>query len=35
VLISESGTPASPLLGIIALADMPAIAERLRLSQES
>ena len=35
VLISESGTAASPLLGIIALADMPAIAERLRLSQES
>ncbi len=35
VLISESGTAESPLLGIIALADMPAITERLRLSQES
>jgi predicted transcriptional regulator len=35
VLISESGTAESPLLGIIALADMPAIAERLRLSQET
>lgn len=35
ILISEDGTPASTLLGIIALADLPAIAERLRLSQEN
>lgn len=35
ILISADGTAASTLLGIIALADLPAIAERLRLSQES
>lgn len=35
ILISADGTPNGALLGLIALADLPAIAERLRLSQEN
>lgn len=35
ILISTDGTHAGELMGIIALADLPDIAERLRLSQES